>query len=300
MMTGGGDLIGAPRAAPGPRLGEQALGLARLVHPLPSLLDALIVASLALVAGAEPAAAGRAALAMLLLQFSIGAANDLADAPTDRRVARGKPIPAGTVSPGVARVVAVGAAAGGLALAAAGGAGSLAVAIGGLAAGLAYDLRLKQTAWSWLPYAVGIPLLLAFGWTGAGLPLPGFIVGLAPMAALAGAQLAVANALADLERDRASGLTTVATSLGPPAARRMLAVVAAILAGVAWLVLGLVGASTALVAAALAGTLLVGGGVAGSWLESAAARRRGWEMQGVGLGLLAVVLTACVLAPAPA
>jgi uncharacterized membrane protein HdeD (DUF308 family) len=80
----------------------------------------------------------------------------------------------------------------------------------------------------------------------------------------------------------------------------MLAVVAAILAGVAWLVLGLVGASTALVAAALAGTLLVGGGVAGSWLESAAARRRGWEMQGVGLGLLAVVLTACVLAPAPA
>ena len=36
-----------------------------------------------------------------------------------------------------------------------------------LAIGYGYDLRFKGTAWSWLPFAVGIPLLPVFGWVGA-------------------------------------------------------------------------------------------------------------------------------------
>ena len=52
------------------------------------------------------------------------------------------------------------------------GPGLLLVAGFGLAVGYAYDLVAKGTAWSWLPFALGLPLLPLFGWYGAtgGLP----------------------------------------------------------------------------------------------------------------------------------
>ena len=280
-------------APPGPV--ARAVGLVRLVHPLPSFLDAAIVAGLAVVAGGGMAAAVRAAAAMLLLQFSIGATNDLVDAPVDRGVAAGKTIPAGLVTPAVARRVALAAATGGLVLAAAGGPASLAVGGAGLAVGLAYDLWLKGTAWSWLPYALGIPLLVTFGWAGAGLPVPGFVALLAPLAAVAGAQLAIGNALVDLERDRAAGLTTVATSLGLAGARRLLAVLATVVVVAAWLIVDMVGGRGTGLAAVAAGSAVIAVGAAGSGHDSELARRRAWEIQGAGLGLLALGLTAALL-----
>ena len=126
------------------------------------------------------------------------------------------------------------------------------MAAAGLAAGLAYDLRLKGTRWSWVPYAVGIPLLPVFAWIGATGTLPAAFAVLVPIAMLAGAALAVANALADVERDPGAGTETIATSLGLVRARR----IGAVLRGL-------------VVAAALGSAVAFGGDVA--WIAVAAA-----------------------------
>ena len=184
----------------------------------------------------------------MLLLFAIGATNDLVDAPADRRAAPAKPIPAGLVTPGAARRVALAAGAGGLLLAAAGGPAGLLVAAAGLAVGLLYD------------------------------------------------QLALGNALADLEGDRVAGLTTVATSLGRAGARRLVALNAALVVAVAWLALAALGGTGAGLAVAAAGSVIVAVGVAGSWSTAALARRHAWEAQGIGLGLLVLGWTASLLA----
>jgi 4-hydroxybenzoate polyprenyltransferase len=260
---------------------------ARIVHPFPSTLDAAVVAAVAAVAGAPAARIGLLAVAMLLLQFSIGAANDWADAPADATGNPAKPIPRGLVRRRSAALLAAVLAGAGLTLAAAAGGLAFSVACLGLAAGLAYDLGLKGTRWSWLPYAIGIPLLPVFAWVGAtgGLPAP-FAV-LIPLAVVAGAALAIANALADLERDRAAGTETVATTLGVERARRLgagLLVTAATAAIVTAIALG---GPPGWIAVVTAGGLVAIGGVRLGWGAGARARQRAWEIQGLGAGLLA-------------
>ena len=48
--------------------------------------------------------------------------------------------------------------------------------------GYGYDLVAKGTAWSWLPFAIGIPLLPAYGWLGAAGDVPASFLALLPMA----------------------------------------------------------------------------------------------------------------------
>ena len=72
-------------------------GLVRLVHPFPSALDAGVTFVLALLAGAPGGRAALLAIAMLAIQFSIGAVNDLADAPADALASRSKPLMDGRV-----------------------------------------------------------------------------------------------------------------------------------------------------------------------------------------------------------
>ena len=107
------------------------------------------------------------------------------------------------------------------------GPGLVALAGAVLAIGYAYDLRAKGTAWSWLPFAIGIPLLPVFAWFGTTGELPGSFAILLPAAVAAGAALAIANALADVERDRAAGLRSVALRLGPERAWTVQAVLLA-------------------------------------------------------------------------
>ena len=85
------------------------------------------------------------------------------------------------------------------------GAWTVALAVVVLAIGYGYDLAFKGTAWSWVPFAVGIPLLPVFGWLGAAGSLPSSFAVLLPVAVVAGTGLAIANARADLERDAAAG-----------------------------------------------------------------------------------------------
>jgi len=311
--------VGAGRCI---RLRDRTVGAVRLVHPFPSALDAVATAVLAVIAGGSGAAVATLAAAMLALQLSIGAANDVADAPRDAASRPTKPIPAGLVPPGAAVAFAVGSAVLGLALSATRGPATLALAWAGLCIGLAYDLGLKATPWSWLPFAAGIPLIPLYAWVGAVGTVPPPVVVLVLLAVPAGAGLAVANALPDEPADRAGGTRTVATALGPRAAwwaatlllvgTYIVAVATLIAAGAgpagmlgqAWM-LGppgpaggspgagaapddvIPGASAASWAAiAVAGLLLA----FGAWLgrgPAPARRRAGWGVQGVAVVALA-------------
>ena len=263
-------------------------GLVRLTHPFPSLLDGLATFGLALVAGASAADATRLGIAMTSLQVAIGSVNDLHDAPEDAIAKRAKPIPSGLVPPGAAAVLAVVAAALGVGLSVPSGWGTVAVALAGLGIGLAYDLRLKGTAWSWLPFAIGIPLLPVYAWFGATGTLPAAFAVLVPVAVAAGAALAIGNARADAERDAASGVASIAIALGP---RRAWALQVVILATV-----GVVAVGSALVAGAEAGQVaLIAAAALVPPLAAAASRdlrpaalERAWEVEAIGVAALGV------------
>jgi 4-hydroxybenzoate polyprenyltransferase len=257
----------------------------RVVHPFPSILDGLATAAIAVAAGGTSTTALRLGLAMTLIQFAIGAANDVVDAPFERGRAD-KPVAAGMVSPRTATVVAVGCGVAGLVLAAPSGAWVLAMAALGLGVGLAYDVRLKRTPWAWLALAVAIPLLVAFAWYGAtGTVDPALLV-LLPPAGLAGGSLALGNALVDPDRDRAAGLTTPVVALGRVAAWRAATILQLVTVGVAAASLALLGAGPAAIAATVAAGALALAGLGLARGERATTRERGWELQAVGVAIM--------------
>jgi 4-hydroxybenzoate polyprenyltransferase len=269
----------------------------RLVHPFPSVLDGIVSAAFALVAGGGIAVAAGLGLAMVALQAGIGATNDLVDAPRDAGHKPGKPIPAGLVSAAAARRVALAAFVIGIALAGLFGGlagGFLALVV--ISVGLAYDLRLKGTAWSWLPFAVGIPILPVFGWLGATGVLPTAFVVLVPAAVAAGAALAIANALVDVERDTAAATGSVAVALGPARAWLVhagLLVVIGLAAGAAIAPLG--GSVEGGVAVLAAAIIPIAAAVAGR-RGPIDRRERAWEIEAVGLAVLGIAWLADVVA----
>jgi 4-hydroxybenzoate polyprenyltransferase len=259
-------------------------GLARLVHPFPSALDAAVTVALALLAGASSGRALLLGASMLAIQLSIGAFNDLFDLPADMVAGRSKPLVDGRVGARPALGVGIACGLAGLVLAGFAGLATGLVACAGYGIGLAYDLRLKASPWSWLPYAAGIPLLPVFAWIGATGELPGPILVLAGLGVLGGASLAIANALADAERDTASRTTTVATALGRPRAIRLGALLALLVAGIATTsAFALAGwiPGTGVTAAGAAGI------VAGLMLGFQGRLQRAWEVQAIGLAILA-------------
>ncbi|HEU5202939.1 MAG TPA: UbiA family prenyltransferase [Candidatus Limnocylindrales bacterium] len=266
---------------------EVLIGHVRLTHPFPSVLDGFVAGAAALAAGGDPPTAVRLGLSMVALQASVGCLNDAIDAPSDAGRKPGKPIPAGLVRPAAAKGIAAIAGVAGLVLAVPSGTATVALGLGLLALGYAYDLWFKGTAWSWLPFALAIPLFPTYGWLGAAGTLPPIWAVLLPTAVLAGTALALANATVDVERDRAAGLQSVATRLGRRRSRRLnlalLAVVWVLASATLWLAGQLVPWGLA---------VLVGGLAAlGGWVMLGAddprARERGWEAQAVGVALLA-------------
>ncbi len=279
---------------PGGRIAAGLGGLIRLVHPFPSILDGVVVGAIALVAGASADDALRLGVAMTALQASIGAVNDIVDAPRDLGHKRGKPIPSGSVTVDAARIVAVLAAAAGLVLTWPSGWPTLGLAIVVLAIGYAYDLRLRGTPWSWIPFAVGIPLLPVFGWLGAAGSLPRSFALLIPAAVLAGAALALANARADYERDVAAGVRSVATALGLDRAWTVHAALLALVLIVAVGTLAATDVSEIVLAVAVLAVSFVAAGMGASRRGSPAVRERAWEVEAIGVGLLAAAWLAGV------
>ena len=246
----------------------------------------------ALVAGASTARALALGTSMALLQFSIGTLNDIVDAPRDRVRRPGKPIASGRVSLAAARAVLVVCVALGLSLALlSGGPGLLLLALVGLGIGAWYDLAAKGTGLSWLPVALGIPLLPVFAWYGAAGSLPWPFAVLVPMAALAGAALAIANQVVDIERDSASGVASLAVALGSSRATLVALVLELVVAMLAVASASRLGATGTWLTATAATAVVP---VAGALLGVAAARRgpggreAAFEIQAIGLALLAV------------
>ena len=271
--------------------------MVRLTHPFPSLLDGIVVAAVALIAGAEAGTAAALGVSMTALQVSIGTLNDIVDAPRDLGAKPGKPIPAGLVSRDAAVVVAVAGGGAGLLLGWLSGPFGVAVALLGvvvLAIGYAYDLFFKGTAWSWLPFAVGIPVLPVYGWVGATGGVPASFAVLVPAAVVAGAALAVANARADEARDLASGTVSVATRLGGRWSWRVDAALSSVVVGVAIATLLVAGAGAVPLAGAGVAAVIVAAGLVVGRSDDADRRERAWELQAVGIAVLAAAWLAGV------
>jgi 4-hydroxybenzoate polyprenyltransferase len=266
--------------------GQTLPGPLDLLHPFPSALNALAAAVFTLIAGGSGLTAAVAAMAMALLQTSIGCLNDVVDYDRDRFAHPGKPLVAGRVGRGPARLYAIGASAVGLGLSAALGPLPAMVAAAGLAAGVAYDLRLSRTPWSWIPYAIGLPLVPAFGWAAARGRLPGGFLGLLALGVVAGAALAIANGLADLEADTAAESGGLARVLGRRRSERLIVALQTLVALAASGVV-LAGPRTpASIAGLCVAVPLLALGVAASHAASAATRERGWEVQAVAVCIL--------------
>jgi len=132
-----------------------------------------------------------------------------------------------------------------------------------------------------------VPLLPVYAWLGAVGTLPDAFLVLVPLGAVAGAALAIGNALVDVDRDRAAQTPTPAVALGPTRAWRALASLHSVVSAVALASLLLLGGSGPGILIALAGVIVSWGGVFLDRGESAAIRERGWELQAVGVAMLA-------------
>ena len=152
-------------------------------------------------------------LTILMSQLSISALNDWADRVPDGAAGRRRPVPLGLVSPATAMGLAVLFAFGTVPGLVAFGTIPGLVLLLGLASGWAYDLWLKPTALSFLPFAVAFPLLPT--WVGliGGRSLRDFLWVLIAGVFLATA-IHLADSLPDISVDAASGQRTLAVRLG--------------------------------------------------------------------------------------
>jgi 4-hydroxybenzoate polyprenyltransferase len=210
------------------------VALAGSTHPGPALLVTCVSALFALGLGVDGWRLVVVVLAVLLNQLSIGLSNDWIDAARDRAVGRrDKPVARGDVSVPTVRAWAVGTLSASLALSFALGAGA-GIGLTLLAAGgWAYNLGLKRTLASAVPYLVG------FGALPVGLGLaaaePVWVSPWVPVATgLLGAAAHFANVLPDLDDDAATGVRGLPHAMGRRmsglAAFALLAAAAAVLA----------------------------------------------------------------------
>ena len=250
--------------------------LIRLAHPLPTALNAAVAAGLTAAAGGSSDQALLAVITMLGVHTSIGALNDLLDRRTDLGRAE-KPLATGEVSERTARTVIATGAAIGLGAASMLGALSLQIAALGATLGYLYDVGLKRTWASLLPFACGVALIPLFAWSAAGHEPPLHILLLSVAAIPGGSALALQNALADFSLDAAAGTRGVVVRIGERSAR----VAAAALHLVAWLIVG--GSGAAPLPAQLMGAALLVTGLALGWGSTPQTRRRGWEISALGL-----------------
>jgi len=192
-----------------------------LVHPGPSLLvTGLCVGAAAMARHAAPdqSTALRLVALMLPAQFAIGAANDLCDLGADRGAKPHKPLARGAVPPAVAVVLVSCGVALSLASAASFGWAVLLATVAGLGAGLAYDAGLKRGALSWLPWWVAFTALPVCAYAAVGR-FAAELWWTVPLAAVLALSLNCANALPDIEGDRAGGVVSLPVLLGPSRAR---------------------------------------------------------------------------------
>jgi 4-hydroxybenzoate polyprenyltransferase len=191
---------------------------AKLLHPGPSLLvTACFVAAAAAARHRlpDPVTSLRLVGIMLPIQFAIGSLNDLCDRDLDRLVKPEKPLASGALNPAVAGAVTLVGFAVALGMAATFPLPTLPLAAACAASGIGYDLGLKRSVLSWLPFWVGFTCLPLTA--GAAMQHLTVRVALAvpPLALALALSIQLANAAPDIEADRRSGSAGLAVRLGP-------------------------------------------------------------------------------------
>lgn len=264
-------------------------GLLTACHPLPTAFVTGFVTAYGAVIGLDGGRLVLLALAVLLGQLSIGWCNDAVDAARDTAAARAdKPVAAGLVGRRTVAVAAGVAVVACLAVSFALGTAAGVVHTVVVAAGWAYDLGLKGTVLSGVPYVVAFGLLPAFAtqalWHAASIdaevvgeavseayastleltvsgPLD---LGWPPLAVMAGTALLglaahFANTVGDTEADAATGVRGLPQRVGPVRSLTVTAVLVAAAAVV--LALGAPDRTPLALAVLVAGAASAAGGV---------------------------------------
>ena len=202
---------------------DTARGLVRACHPEPTAAVTAVATALAAAVGRGPAGTVAVAAAVLAGQLSIGWMNDLLDRDRDVRTARpDKPVAVGTLDPAVLRAATLAAMVAVVPLSLLAGLLAGTLHLVAVASGWSYNLRLKATPLSVLPYAVSFGLLPAF--VTAGLPDRPVVGWLVAAGALLGAGGHFANVLPDIEDDLRTGVRGLPHRLGAPASRAAAAI----------------------------------------------------------------------------
>jgi 4-hydroxybenzoate polyprenyltransferase len=186
----------------------------RIVHPFPSLLVAVVTAAITCLASPhDHALAAQLGFGMLFFQFSIGVTNDIVDAEVDRAGKPWKPLARGVIGRRTAVLLAAGCAGAGLLITASLPTGAWLIGALGLACGLAYDVYLKRTVLSWLPYAIAFPLIPVWAYVAADA-WQAVLWWVFPFGAALGLALQLANQVPDIAADRAAGVRGAPQRLG--------------------------------------------------------------------------------------
>ena len=183
------------------------VGLVRACHFQPTLAVVALTTGLAALSGRSAGGCAAVAVAVLAGQLSTGWSNDWFDAGRDIAVGRtDKPIVSGAVSVGTVRVAACTALVAAVPLSLLSGWRAATVHLVAIASAWAYNMGVKATVASPLPYAVSFGLLPAFvtlGLPGHPWPRPTLMVA----TALLGVGAHFINTLADREDDARSGIS---------------------------------------------------------------------------------------------
>jgi 4-hydroxybenzoate polyprenyltransferase len=220
-------------------------------HPGPALAVTVLAGLLALAQGLSPATAVLLVAAVLAGQLTVGWSNDLVDRTRDRVAGRtDKPLAAEGAPVAVVRTACALAVLACVGLSLALGTAAGLVHLGCVASAWAYNLGLKATVWSWLPYAVSFGGLAAVVTLADGQAPPWWWpVG----AALLGVGAHLLNVLPDLADDAATGVRGLPHRLGP---RRIAPVAAVVLVAASAVVL--VGAAPPLAVTVGAAVVVLG------------------------------------------
>lgn len=189
-------------------------------HPGPTVAVTVLAVVLGWAVGLPPARIALLAVVVFVGQLSIGWSNDWLDARRDRRSGRAdKPVARGAVSVSTVRLAALVAGAASLPLSATLGWEAAASHVLFLVCGWAYNLGLKSTAWSVVPFIVGfgaLPAVVTFAAVPPILPAPWTLA----VGGLFGVAIHFTNALPDLEDDLRTGVRGLPHRLGVRAAGR--------------------------------------------------------------------------------
>lgn len=196
-----------------PTLAPLLAGLVRASHLLPSVAVTAFGTLLGVAAGLPAARAALLAAALLTGQLSIGWANDAADAGRDAAAGRtAKPVVAGLVPVRTLWWAATGAAVACVPLSLALGTLPGVLHLVAVGSAWAYDLALKGTPASPLPYLLSFGLLPVVAATAASRPAPWV---LAVSAGVLGAAAHFANTVPDAAADSRTGVRGLPQRLGP-------------------------------------------------------------------------------------